>query len=119
MGYIAHNAIVVTSWNDETIEKAHAKATELRCSVSNIVASPVNGYKSFLIAPDGSKEGWGDSDVGDAQRKAWIAWSKDLRYEDGSSSLHWCEVRFGSDDADAQIVTHEWADAPAEGRSPE
>lgn len=116
MGYIAHNAIVVTSWNEDAIGKAHIKAIELGCHVSNIVDSKMNGYASFLIAPDGSKEGWGDSDKGDARREAWKAWTHELAYEDGSSSLHWVEVRFGSDDGDASVVTHAWAECPAEGQ---
>jgi hypothetical protein len=33
-----------------------------------IMHSPVNGYKTFFIPPDGSKEGWGPSNDGDEER---------------------------------------------------
>jgi hypothetical protein len=76
MGYIKHHAIVVTSWNDALIVEAHAKAVEYCRLVTPLSETGVNGYRSFLIAPDGSKEGWGDSDLGDAEREAFIRWAE-------------------------------------------
>ena len=58
MGRITHHAIVVTSWRDEAIESAHAYATEVFAYVTPIIESRINGYKTFLIPPDGSKSGW-------------------------------------------------------------
>jgi hypothetical protein len=115
MGYIAHHAIIVTSWDKTILRKAHERATTFDCHVSDIVESGVNGYHSFLIAPDGSKEGWDESRRGDAQRAAWIEWSRSVRYEDGSSPLSWVEVRYGSDDHDAKVERHEWLEVHSEG----
>lgn len=106
MGYIKHNAIVVTSWKPELIEQAHAKAKQIGMVVSAAVKSRVNGYSHILVAPDGSKEGWEDSAAGDAQRAALRAWLNSQRYDDGSSSIEWCEVAYGSDDKSAEVVTH-------------
>jgi len=108
MGYIAHHAIVVTSWDDKTLKAAHDKAIEIGCAVSKIVDSKINSYRSFLIAPDGSKEGWGDSDSGDQKRKEWIEWAESTLYEDNSGPLSWVEIRYGSDDQDAVISNHAW-----------
>lgn len=87
MGLIQHDAIIVTSWNDKHIQEAHDKAIELcrgvdslgcafRLPVTEIVESPVNDSATFLIAPDGSKEGWAESDLGNALRNMWLDWVK-------------------------------------------
>lgn len=108
MGYIAHHAIVVTSWNDKTIVSAHAKATELGALVSPIIPARCNGEASFFIAPDGSKEGWVDSDKGDEQRDSFIEWADSQAYEDGSSPIAWVEVRYSPDDHEATVSRHAW-----------
>lgn len=111
MGYIAHHAIIVTGADyNNAIVKAHAKAKELGCCVTSLTAKAVNGYRSFLIAPDGSKEGWQESDAGDQRRAEWIEWTKTTLHEDGSGPLEWVEVRFGSDDNKAEVSDHAWSD---------
>lgn len=106
MGYMVHHGIVVTSWCDESIEKAHEKAKEIfdERLVSSVCGSMVNGYASFFIAPDGSKAGWPESHEGDAKRDTFIGWMKSQAYEDGSSSLDWAEVQYG-DESGYQYVT--------------
>ena len=32
------------------------------------------------------------------------------RYGDGSTSLHWVEIAYGSDDAEATVEAHAWMD---------
>ena len=104
MGWIRHHAIVVTSWNGELLKEALTKATDLGCAVSGVVDSQINGYQSFLIAPDGSKEGWDDSENGDHRREAFKAWTHSKQHEDGSSSLRWAEVLFGDDDYQVAVT---------------
>ena len=70
--------------------------------VSSVVASPINSYWSFLVAPDGSKEGWGDSDKGDEQRKEFIAWMRKGRAED-KLYLDWVCVQYGDDERETKI----------------
>lgn len=103
MGWIRHHGIVVTSWNDESIEKAHATASGMFTAVTPIVESKINGYRTFLVAPDGSKEGWADSELGDAQRDAFIKWMDAQAYEDGSNSLSWLEYEHDVDGVSARI----------------
>lgn len=87
MGLIQHDAIIVSSWKDEHIEAAHRKAiqlccgcedygVELRLPVTEIVKSRCNGYGHFLIAPDGSKEGWTTSNLGIVLRSRFLEWAK-------------------------------------------
>lgn len=106
MGYMRHHAIVVTSWSVDDLEAAHAEAVRLGCQTSPIVLFAVNRGGSFLVAPDGSKEGWPESDNGDVQRRCLIAWLDGQRYEDGSTSLGWVEVQFGDDDGVTTVVAH-------------
>jgi hypothetical protein len=106
--YVRHNAIVVTSWKREAIKAAATEAMRLGLQVVGPGDEVINGYSSLLIAPDGSKEGWHDSDCGDAKREQFRAWMKSLRYSDDSSPLEWCEVAYGSDDREAEICHSEW-----------
>lgn len=119
MGYIAHRTMVLTSWREEDIKAAHAKALELARQidekmslhlphpprwarvVSPIIQGVVNDYYSFFIAPDGSKEGWDDSDAGDWLRTTLALWisAHDL-YVD------YVIVRFGGDDSDLTNVEY-------------
>ena len=100
MGYIKHHAIVVTCWNDKHIEQAHALAVENELRPTEITPSAVNGQRSFLIPPDGSKEGWEESDNGNDRRDAWI---KTMEHLADKNYCDWCEVRFGGDDYAATV----------------
>lgn len=107
MGYIRHHAIVVTSWDDARMKIAHEKAKEIFGeTVSPIVHSTINGYTSFFVAPDGSKEGWDESDNGDAHRKSFIDWINKGAYDDGSNSLSYSELYYGDDEGRSEIVSH-------------
>jgi hypothetical protein len=104
MGYMRHHAIVVSSWKHDLLEEAHALAIELGMSVTNITAEVSNGYRSFLMAPDGSKEGWDESDRGDERRTKLIEWMDAQRYEDSSTALDWVVVQFADDDMESRII---------------
>jgi hypothetical protein len=110
MGYMRHHAIIMTSWKKEVIEAAAVEARRLGCETAGPVESMTNSFWSLLIAPDGSKEGWDESDAGDERRAALVRWTKTLRYEDGSSPLEWAEVVYSNDDNDAELVQHEWSE---------
>ena len=101
MGYIKHDAIICTTWKKEDADEAQKKAIEILeknkegsgSLVSEMVEYIINGGYSFFIAPDGSKEGWDDSNVCDNARKDFLDWlSKSENYCD------YIEVRFGGDD---------------------
>lgn len=103
MGYIRHHAIVVTSHGDHAFN-AHRKAVLIFGHlVSNIIDSEFNGYMSFFIAPDGSKEGWSDSDDYDSKRNEFISWIKSNVYEDGSNSISYAMLYYGDDNGEAKI----------------
>lgn len=90
MGYIKHDSIVVVGF-DERLAKAHDKAlVQFKGLVSNIVDGGMNGYVSFFIGPDGSKEGWEESNVFDKKRVKYKKFLDKLE-------LNWVHVVIGSD----------------------
>jgi len=116
MGYMVHHMIVVTCGIEELINAAHEKATELfgqdnhrrgYIGVSSIMKSPVNHYHTFFVPPDGSKEGWTDSEDGDVARASFVEWLDAQRYEDGSASLNWALVQYGDKARDNRILRHD------------
>jgi hypothetical protein len=103
MGYIVNHAIIVEGWGDNIL-KAHKKAEEIFPWVSPVSPVAVNGSRSFFIPPDGSKEGWEDSKLGDKRRKHYTDWLKEeLVYEDQSLMVDWVEIKFGGCFGDAEI----------------
>lgn len=107
MGYMRHHAIIVTSWSERIIE-AHQKALEIfgDWEVTPIQRTRVNVYDTFFIGPDGSKEGWEDSDAGDRRRDEFVAWLDTQRYDDHSTWLKWAVVQYGDDAGVALIDAH-------------
>jgi hypothetical protein len=81
MGYIRHNAIIVTAAG-YAMEGSYVAAApdvaafrdslpeQWRHLVIGPVKSVMNDYQSFAFLPDGSKEGWKDSDLGDEYPQA-------------------------------------------------
>lgn len=111
MGYIKHNAIIVTGWEKKSMEAIHTKAKDIfndtfqpdntkgDSLVSDIIIGLANTQYTFMIAPDGSKEGWATSKFGDDAREELLNWI--------SKSDYYCdyiEIRFGGDDESESIV---------------
>lgn len=113
MGCIRHNAIVITSRNPGAIVAAADKAHEIGLQVLGPAPSVINGYRSLMICPDGSKEGWMDSNIGDRNREAFRAWLDTQRLKDGSSNFEWAEIAYGADDAAAAVTASAWTPLPA------
>ena len=64
MGIIQHDAIIITGMDYESstpVMEAYNVAVTMFPTVSPILNSETNGYTSFFIPPDGSKEGWDTS----------------------------------------------------------
>lgn len=94
MGYIRHDAIIVTGMS-KYVAIAHSKAFNLQLETTSMETSRINGECSFLIIPDGSKEGWTDSDEAEVHRQKWIKWAKEVQRE---IYFDWVWVSFGGDD---------------------
>lgn len=103
MGYSKSHAIVVQSWDKNLIHLAHKKALTLFDWVSPICPEKTNGFRSFFIPPDGSNEGWQESNVNDHLRECFKSWLKEQIYNDGSTKLTWVEVVFDDDNVPAYV----------------
>lgn len=95
MGVIIHDAIVVTSSSFNSIQVARHRAEDLSLDPTTVSCSKINSYYTFLIPPDGSKEGWAESDEGNKGREHWKKWAREQ--EDGNIFLEWVEVSYGPD----------------------
>lgn len=89
-----HHAIVVTG-EGEAIKKAHKRARAIFQKPSNLIASRFS-YSTFLIPPDGCREGWHDSVIGDERRSKFKEYLK-------CSNLEWVEVAYSRDFDHASI----------------
>ena len=104
-----HNAIIVYSWNKVLLNKAYEKAVSLFGKlVSPVINSSINEYKSFFVAPDGSKEYWDESDQYNALRSMLCDFIDSLAYDDGSSAVEYVDASFGEtyDGRTAEIDRH-------------
>lgn len=107
MGYICHHAIIVTTWDRIYIQSAHVAALAAGLDVSPILPSRVNSWHTFLIPPDGSNEGWEESDRGDNDRAKFIEWLNQQRFEDGSTPYQWAEIQYGDDNGDNRMLQND------------
>lgn len=108
MGYIRHNAIVVTCWDIEKLCGCAEVAKSLGLDGLGPSKPLINGYSTLIVVPDGSNEGWGESVEKDGARTQFKAWLKSQRHEDGSSAFEWVEISYGRDDKAAEVIDHEW-----------
>lgn len=112
MGTIINDAIVVTGRrNDVMITRF--KARDLGLAVTEVVPHSVNGHCTYLIVPDGSKEGWQESDEADDARDAWKTWVSEQKsvakhppYPVQAPIVDWVHVRYGGDFEGASVVDH-------------
>lgn len=83
MGLIQHNCVVATTSSEERIAQMREWIRKLSQFEKEDIRSAgrlfaeingfTNGYVTFILAPDGSKEGWSTSNAGDRLRNAFIA----------------------------------------------
>lgn len=111
MGYIKHNTIIITSYIEDSIREVREMAHNVfnkwlgpydgskNIMVSEVISGVVNGQYSFFISPDGSKEGWEDSNKGDYARDELYEW-----FLNNETYCDFIEVRFGGDDNICEIV---------------
>ena len=98
MGHMRHHAIIVTSWDAALMEEAYERAAELFPVVSPLLDSEINGYQTIFIPPDGSKEGWDESNAGDERRHKFLDWLKQRNSERGGEFYKYVEVQYGDDE---------------------
>ena len=116
MRNIKHHAIVVTSNEKDKIELVRKKSIEIyevfmetkngKALVGQMTIGLINNFYSFMIAPDGSKEGYDTSEDGDIAREKICSFIESLKDINGINPVNYIEVCFGSDDGTAKIINH-------------
>ena|SRR3990167_2535312 len=109
MGYLRHECIVVSGWSAERVLLAHAAATgifdkhHIGSLVGGLTQHAINGGAAFLIAPDGSKEGWESSETGTKARAEFVAW---LRSKQEFYGVDFALLVMGGDDGEFVVTDH-------------
>ena len=111
MGYMCHHTLIV-SGSGAHLEEARDQAIALvragsagvhpTIHVTEISPPAVNGYQVFFVCPDGSKEGWPESDAGNRIRQEMIEAFAQIGQDQWG--IAWWEVKFGDDVGDDRIV---------------
>lgn len=114
-----HHAVIITGSDKKDMETVWAKTMEFfkpvqleimshpdSFMVSPILISPMNKYFTIFIAPDGSKEGWETSDLGDTARKELLDWLREQNRNDSDEAIFvdYVELTYGGDDDENQII---------------
>jgi hypothetical protein len=105
MGHFHHHTIVVTAYRMSELDHLREDCIRLGAICTEVVSSKRNDFYHFMIAPDGSKEGWKASNEGDERREE-IKWL--LR---GNTWVSWFEAGYGSDSGLAEIIDSKWNDS--------
>jgi len=129
MGHVVHHAVIVTI--PEYIYNARERRHEglmpdidaFRASLPahwqpllvGPIPSVVEGYATYMFAPDGSKEGWPDSNQGDEYRQQFADLFR-FRYEDGGTPFEVVEVGWDREGHDVRDPRE--ASAVPEGEKP-
>jgi hypothetical protein len=98
MGLMQHNVVVATTWHQERFAEAAQWLSNLPTEDARfyMIGPPMmNREATIVLLPDGSKEGWADSDEGDERRRIFVSFLKTHDYEDGSSPWKFVDVSFG------------------------
>jgi hypothetical protein len=80
--------------------EAWQQAEALHLDPLPICDSKINGYRTFMVPPDGSKEGWRESEDSDNRRDTFLEWLEE--HQDGW--LSWAEVQYGDEAGDQRVL---------------
>lgn len=98
MGYIKHHSIIISTYDKYLAVKARKRAIkDFGRLVTPLTKTTTNNWWSFAVLPDGSKEGWPESNMFDEARGRFYGWLIKNRYEDDSNPFDAVEVWFDED----------------------
>ena len=97
MGITKHHSIIVTSHNVTLLNKAHDLALSIFPAqmITGVTTGTVNAYYSFMVGPDGSNEGWEESNEGNDCRDLFLKQLDSFAHSDGSNPLQYVELSYG------------------------
>ncbi|MCK4782163.1 MAG: hypothetical protein KAV87_00320 [Desulfobacteraceae bacterium] len=98
MGVENNNAVIATTWDKTEVERIKKWADGLNDFDKGLFLfgdEKINGKTTVIMVPDGSKEGWTESDDGDKLRDEFVKELEKANYEDDSNPWDFVEVGFG------------------------
>lgn len=98
MGTTHHITMIVTSFDEKKLARTRNKALKLlkKQNITKIIGEGINGYKSFVIVPNGSQRDWPQDQEhreGITKLQEWI--DELMPFEDGSTSVKYVITEFG------------------------
>jgi len=114
MGFVEHQAIIVTSWDARQLAVVRKAAEDVGFGplMTPTIRGEVNSYWSFAILPGGSKRGWADAERWDSRAENVRQAIDAMRHDDGSVAVEAVWIGFGADPGCARVMWH----ADDEGR---
>lgn len=108
MGTSYHEAIIITATTRATAIRYYKLAKEIfkQCPLTYPTKEATNSISTFMIAPDGSKEGWNTSIQGDKERLQFLEVLKAKKGKLGYSEIEWVWVKYGFDLDESYIVAN-------------
>ena len=111
MGYIRHHAILATCWDGSDALKLKSFCEHVvGAEQVGFIGPAINGYCTVVVGPDGSKEGWPESEHGDSARKKIVDYLT-------ASDFAWVEVQYGDESGNQFICSGSDFDRPATNRT--
>lgn len=107
MSVMHHHAVIATTWKDSAVERVQdwiRILPEHQKSQFALLPSVVNGYQTFVLAPDASNEEWDVSDEFDDLRSRFIAELHKDDYPEEEDCSPWDYIEVGFGECGAQIV---------------
>lgn len=111
MGYVKHNAIIVTGYDHDKLKPFWDWCVDLFDGyITTIVDSPANGYVSFFIPTSGSKMGWETNYQWEEKRETFWKKIKEMKLDymkkNETNLAIWIdavEIYYGGDDQECRI----------------
>jgi len=101
MGYFCHNTMFLMTWNDDAAKTFRTFCEEDLTSLAFEYHKTLsNGLHCFVVFPDGSKEGWQASNLGDEAREAIKKRVQEIETAIGWKTFRWFEVASPEDGPD-------------------
>ena len=97
MGYTRHHAIIVTTWRRPVACQLVREFRKFGLPVTEPVESVRNTDYTFLIGPDGSKEGWETSTRFDMLRDEAVRVLK-------VAGVTWAEIQYYDEEGDVRVL---------------
>ena len=97
MSHVVHSAILVTGMIESHLTMAYNEAKRLGLHIIGPSDPMINGYRTFIVQSNGSKDGWEEGDEDQVMRDRFEQWLITQTLPDSPVVLEWCRISYGYD----------------------